>query len=147
MVKTNTFPICFLKMFSQLVLSLNMYYLYLNLFKQTWTPQGALSKTHTIHYKRYHTPHATHTQLYRRRRRRRRRCRRRRRRILIHVYTHTYQHTHTRVCVCVCVRACVCVYVCVGNLPKQAVEHLHVWLKQHWSHPYPTDQDKQVLSA
>jgi len=67
--------------------------------------------------------------------------------ILIHVCIHTYQYTHTHTLACVCESEWVCVCGCVGNLPKQAVEHLHVWLKQHWSHPYPTDQDKQVLSA
>ena len=31
-----------------------------------------------------------------------------------------------------------------GNLPKQAVERLHMWLKEHWSHPYPSGMCERI---
>eukprot|EP00960_Hanusia_phi_P032479 749876-Hanusia_phi.AAC.3 len=31
------------------------------------------------------------------------------------------------------------------NLPKRAIEKLLEWLNQHWGHPYPSEQEKQVL--
>ena len=34
-----------------------------------------------------------------------------------------------------------------GNLPKQVTDILRAWFHEHLDHPYPTDEDKQMLMA
>lgn len=36
--------------------------------------------------------------------------------------------------------------ICRGNLPKKSVEILKNWLKDHFTHPYPNDSEKDELS-